>query len=340
MPTDDRSVAVVIPVYNGEKYLEETLKSVLRQTLQPSEIVVINDGSTDRSLEIARGFEPGVRVLSRLNRGVCATRNFGASITSASWLAFLDHDDVWEPNFLARMTALMADVPDATFVYADRRILSEDPDTGAFALSDPQSMPKPEMLSTHLQDRCPFTPCSALIHRQAFFAAGGFDVRHNGVEDWDLWLRLTFQKVRFAQCCEPLVQYRVHSANASRHALRMLAVSFRVLDRNLGPRMKPFERMMKLSKVKSRLEAEAAILMRENATPGSLSMMLRSIMRHPLHERRRYPIALHMLLSRTKAVPLLLTDRERVRSSLAVLSGEVLTQYQELKDSGEHVVQH
>ncbi|MDE1178491.1 MAG: glycosyltransferase [Edaphobacter sp.] len=292
---DSCSVAVIIPAYNGELYLRESIESVLSQTLPPAEIVVIDDGSTDASLRIAQAYEPRIRVISRPNGGVSAARNFGASITTAPWLAFLDHDDCWEPDFLAHATEVLLDTPDAAFLYTDRRVLYHH--AAGITLSEPQSMPSPRQLPRHLLDRCPFTPCSALVHRQAFLAVGGFDSRHNGVEDWDLWLRLSAHGIRFAHCPQPLVRYRVHQANASRNALKMLTTSFSVLDQNLRPQMTLTHRITTLNRVKSRLQGEAAILMRENRTSGCFAMMMRSILRHPFHEARRYPIALHMLLS-------------------------------------------
>jgi GT2 family glycosyltransferase len=319
MHAGPESIAVIIPAYNGADYIAETIESVLRQTLPPSEIIVIDDGSQDDTVRIARSYEPGVKVISRPNSGVSATRNVGASLVTADWLAFLDQDDCWEPENLARQMAEIARVPDADFCYTDRRILSYCAETGAFILSNPQSMPPPHRLPSVLMDRCPFTPCSTLIRREAFLAVGGFDDRHAGVEDWDLWLRLSFHGARFVHCAEPLVHYRTHSTNASRNALRMLSVARGVIRQNIRPRMSVLGRVTTLPRLKSRLEGEAAILMRENRTPGSSAMMLRSILHYPFHEARRYRIALHMLLHKIRSAPTLVRDPQRLRASFAVL---------------------
>src|SRR5262245_52962169 len=85
-------VAVIVPCYNAERTLAETLQSVVAQSF-PLELVVIDDGSTDDSLAIARTFEPGARVLTGPNQGVSAARNLGIAETSADWIVFLDSDD-------------------------------------------------------------------------------------------------------------------------------------------------------------------------------------------------------------------------------------------------------
>jgi GT2 family glycosyltransferase len=292
-------VAVIIPVYNGKKYLGETIESVLRQTVPPAEIFVIDDGSSDGSAELARSFGPAITVVERANAGVCATRNFGASLAKSKWLAFLDQDDLWEPENLERQAAAIAQHPEAEFCYADRRILyvsvADDGSESRTAIAETKAPPAAEMQGV-LLDRCPFTPCSALIRRDPFLAVGGFDTKHSGAEDWDLWLRLSAHGVHFLYVPEPLIQYRVHTGAVSQNALKMLPVLLGVVDQNILPRMSPLERLTTGRRLRSRLEAEAAVLMRETKTPGSLAMMMRSIARAPFHSLRRYKIAAHMML--------------------------------------------
>lgn len=101
-------ISVVIPVFNGERFLAEAIRSALSQTLPPYEILVIDDGSTDGSAEIAESFGPPVRVLRQENRGEAAARNFGIEAASGDWIAFLDCDDVWQPEKLAFQAAFFA----------------------------------------------------------------------------------------------------------------------------------------------------------------------------------------------------------------------------------------
>jgi len=303
-PSPDRAagarradVAVVIPVYNGRKYLRETIESVLGQKLPPAEIVVIDDGSTDGSAEVAREFEPHLRLVVRANSGVSATRNFGASVTQAAWLAFLDQDDLWDPDNLARQTAEIARHPDADVCYAGRRLLYREAGSEAFTLMPMPPMPQPGSIHSLLLERCPFSPCSALIRRETFTAVGGFDGRHNGAEDWDLWLRLSFHGAKFVSCPHPLVQYRAHPESVSQNALKMLPVQIGVVRHNVLPRMTTLERATKGRMLESQLVAEAAILLRSHDAPGSLRVMLHSILMHPFHSSRRYKVVAHMVLT-------------------------------------------
>jgi glycosyltransferase involved in cell wall biosynthesis len=287
---------VVIPTYNGQAYLRQTIEGVLAQTYPPTEILCIDDGSRDQSAAIAGSFGPTVQTISRSNRGVSASRNFGAALASTGWLAFLDHDDLWEPEFLERQAANLSLSDEADISYTGRRLLTQRSDETSFELSEPISVPTPEQLAAVLPDRCPFTPSAVVLRRETFFAVGGFRSQHDGVEDWDMWLRLHYFGARFTHCPEPLVRYRVHREGASQNAVSMYGKNLGVVDANIFPQMTPLQRLTAGRRIKSRLQAEAAILMREQGNAGSLRMMLASLAQAPFHAPRRYKIAAHMLL--------------------------------------------
>ena len=98
-------ISVVIPVFNGERFLAEAIQSALSQTLSPCEILVIDDGSTDGSAYLAESFGPPVRVLRQENQGEAAARNRGIESAMGDWVAFLDCDDVWKPEKLSLQAA-------------------------------------------------------------------------------------------------------------------------------------------------------------------------------------------------------------------------------------------
>jgi glycosyltransferase involved in cell wall biosynthesis len=296
------SVSVIIPVYNGTNHLAETLQAVLAQTVLPNEIIVIDDGSTDGSADLARTFGPAVKVVTQKNSGLSASRNAGAALATSDWFTFLDHDDIWEPNYLARHTAEIALHPEANICYCNRRYLQAAPEKGTFVLEPAPPAPAAHELSKVLLDRNPLTVCSVLMKRDVFHAVGGFSSRHDGAEDWDMWLRLSFNSARFIFIPETLVQYRVHPISMSHHGTRVLNAQLRVINETLLPHLSPVQRALHGRKLTSRLEGEASILMRENKVPGMLAMMVRSILRHPFHSFRRYKIAAHMLLHRTHQV--------------------------------------
>jgi len=107
-PREFPRISVIIPVFNGERFLGEAIKSALSQTLPPYEILVIDDGSTDGSAQLAESFGPPVRVIRQENRGEAAARNRGIDAAQGDWIAFLDCDDVWKPEKLALQAALLS----------------------------------------------------------------------------------------------------------------------------------------------------------------------------------------------------------------------------------------
>ncbi len=104
--------SIIIPLYNKEKYIANTLNSVLNQTYSGFEIIIVNDGSTDNSLKIVEGFtDPRIKVYSKKNEGVSAARNYGISKALNKYISFLDADDIWEPDFLTEIVNLINQYP-------------------------------------------------------------------------------------------------------------------------------------------------------------------------------------------------------------------------------------
>ena len=95
-------ISCIVPVYNGERYLAETLQSILGQRVGPLEVIVVDDGSTDGTAGVARRFGSAIRVLHQTNAGPAAARNLGLSEARGDFVAFLDADDLWKPDKLAR----------------------------------------------------------------------------------------------------------------------------------------------------------------------------------------------------------------------------------------------
>ena len=289
-------LTVVIPVYNGENFLRETLESVLRQSYPAAEVIVVNDGSTDRTSSIAHGFGGQVRVLDRENAGVSASRNAGVAEASTDWVALMDHDDLWEREHLANLARAIARNPESDVCYSGGRELVPDPVTGVFHPGEVMPFPTNEELPRMLMERCAFIPSATALRRSTVLAAGGFDSRYVNLQDWELWLRLFHRGAKFIHTPEPTLLYRIHPASRTHKALQTLMHSVGVVEEHVLPHFSAFERATRGRCIISRLEGEAAILLRQNGSPGALSLMLKSIARHPFHEPRRYKIAAHMLL--------------------------------------------
>lgn len=161
----DPSISVVIPVYNGEKYLRECLQSVLEQTPRPAEIIVVDDGSTDNTAGIARTWGAPVKLLSQEQSGPAAARNRGVEAASGEYLAFIDADDLWAPGKLALQVAcLKADpAPDLVFGMI-RHFYSPETDEefrGRYAC--------PQELQPGIH------PGAMLLKKETFLRVGGFD---------------------------------------------------------------------------------------------------------------------------------------------------------------------
>lgn len=110
----DEQLAVVIPLYNKERSIARAIESVLEQTVNFKELIIVNDGSTDNSLAVAKQFnDERIVVIDQANQGVCAARNNGAKVANADYVCFLDADDAWEPHFLEEIASLIALNPDA-----------------------------------------------------------------------------------------------------------------------------------------------------------------------------------------------------------------------------------
>ena len=109
-------ISVVIPLYNKEKYIKNTIESVINQDFKDFEIIIVNDGSTDHSLEIAKQFEqPGIKIINQENQGVANARNKGVQYSNGEIIAFLDADDIWLSNHLREIYSLHQKFPKAGF---------------------------------------------------------------------------------------------------------------------------------------------------------------------------------------------------------------------------------
>ena len=225
------AVSVVTPVYQGREHLAAAIDSVLAQTFERFELIVVDDGSTDGSAAIARSYaerDPRVRYRRQENAGLGAARNAGIELARGDAIAFLDHDDVWLPNKLARQMPLL---DDTSVVYSDTFILREG------------ALRRDERLSDHLDGGTyPATLSSliagntipvltALLSRGLLLAHGGFDPALQGAEDYDLWLRLASAGISFTYVPEPLAEYRVHGASMSADRVRMAAARLVVYEK-------------------------------------------------------------------------------------------------------------
>lgn len=205
-------ISVVIPTRNRSGSLGLALRSALRQRDVELEVLVVDDGSTDDTSEVVANVgEPRVRLIRREDSGgVSAARNHGAAEATGAWLAFLDDDDVWAPDKLARQLAASR-AAGRTWVYTGWVVVDE-----TLHVMAGRPPPPPDRVARLLY-RCNAIPTggsNVIVRRDTFDQSGGFDPHLSNGEDWELWIRLTGQGLP-AWVPEPLMAYRIHPANAS-----------------------------------------------------------------------------------------------------------------------------
>lgn len=232
----DCRVSVVIPCYNGEKFLLESLSSVLAQTYKALEVIAVDDGSDDRSKEVVLSFDDErVRLVEHdRNCGISAARNTGVRHARGEFVAFLDQDDLWYPEKLSRQVPVLDSDGEIALVFTNRNILSQgkrsfNPDDRKFPRPIPEASSR-QLLTAFLGRN--FVPLiSVLVRRKCFDEAGLFDERiRSGVDDFDFCVRLAIMGYRFAHIEEVLVTRREHEGNFS-DPTRFLEDDLAVMER-------------------------------------------------------------------------------------------------------------
>ncbi len=202
---------MVIPAYNAERFIADAVQSVLDQTYPRVECVVIDDGSTDGTAAMVEGFGESVSYERQPNQGVSAARNRGAELAAGELLAFLDADDVWLPDRVRIMVALLDTRARTAALCATTVVDSDLNQIGSLRVD-----PTPSVESMLLQDGGLVSSSSnLLISRKRFEAVGGFDLDLSVSADWELLLRLVGGG-GVVHTDEALVLYRRHQGNMSR----------------------------------------------------------------------------------------------------------------------------
>jgi hypothetical protein len=216
--------SIVIPCYNQAHFLREAIESALTQDYWPLEVVVVDDGSTDSTFEVAMAYGQ-VRCVRQRNRGVTAARNAGLRVAQGEYVVFLDADDRLLPGALQVGTAALEASPASAFAVGRHRSISVD---GA-PISEPR---RPRVSRDHyvsLVHRCWIAmPATVTFRRAVLDTVGGFDPARRFAEDYDLYLRIT-RRFPIVDHYVEVAEYRQHAGTISRNAERMLAATLAVL---------------------------------------------------------------------------------------------------------------
>lgn len=209
-------ISIVIPLYNKEKYIKATILNVLSQSFSDFELIVINDGSTDRSSEIVKSIKDSrIKFYERENAGVSSARNYGVKKSTYDYIAFLDADDIWLPNHLEELTSLINEYGDKAKVFTVNFARKYDQNT-IIPNRTYNDLDRGIILNYFRQvmRRDVVNSSCICIEKEAFVSVKGFDCRFTNGEDLDLWRRLA-KKYRFAYSPILTVYYQMNAENNS-----------------------------------------------------------------------------------------------------------------------------
>lgn len=213
-------ISVIIPTYNYGRFIGEAIDGVLSQTILAGEIIVVDDGSVDETAAEVLKFGDKVRYIRQENAGVCSARNLGVANSTGEYIAFLDADDIWEPEKLEKQISKFAEDDDIGLVHCGMREF--DSETGetvvmhleggeGWVSKDIALWEKPVIIGPG---------GTTIIRRKVFEDVGGFDIELKNGEDWEFCFRVS-RKYKIGFVAEPLVNYRTHSNNATKNIPEM-----------------------------------------------------------------------------------------------------------------------
>ncbi len=218
---DPSSISVVIPTYNSAETIVEALESVLGQTVEVGELIVVDDGSTDSTVDAAMAVSPKVTVVRQKNQGPSAARNRGVQLASGEWIAFLDGDDYWHERKIELQIQELANL-DRCDLLAAKWTRGRPPDPK----SESELTQIPYVSQLLLNS---FQTSTVLMRKSLFETIGGFRSDFDGVEDWHLWLRATEQSPVILSD-RVLVHYRNSPGGVSKRLSQFYANMNRMLD--------------------------------------------------------------------------------------------------------------
>lgn len=213
-------VSVLMPVYNGERFIAEAIESVLAQTLAAFELIVVDDGSTDRTAEIVRSYrDPRIVLLTREKIGLSAALNFGLAACRAPWVARLDSDDVMEPPRLERQLAFVRERPSIGGAASYFSWLDE---AGRVRGADEPRLRTREEIGAHLRGggRLIYAHPTVIYRRDIVLSLGGYDAAFEPSEDVDLFMRMYEAGRPLLVQPERLTRFRVHENSISARGAR------------------------------------------------------------------------------------------------------------------------
>lgn len=236
---DSMTISAVMPAYNGDKYIARCIDSILKQTRQPDEIIIVDDGSTDGTAEIVKSYGDKVRYVYQENGGVSAARNKGISEASCDWIAFIDCDDEWLEENLEMLAGVIK--RNDNLVWAFGNILNCDCSGNTKLIAHKKNaaenlLGQNEYFESYLKcfkDGFYVSMISNIVRKDVFTKVGFFVEGQHRSEDTDLWLRISYQWPNIGYVAQPLAIYHrgVGASMTSTH--RDFDIISTMLDKHL-----------------------------------------------------------------------------------------------------------
>lgn len=287
-------VSVVIPTFNSEQYISECIDSVLDQTHHNLEIIIVDDGSTDNTVNIVSDYKSDkIKFFSQINSGSAAARNYGVLQATGIWLAFIDSDDIWLPEKLQKQLEFCSNqLWSHTDLYFLGDVYPEHTRTTQFTEKHSGMIFENLLVENSIATSC------VLIKKEIFEEFGGFNTNYRALQDWDLWLRVS-AKYEVCYHDEPLVYYRVHSGSVSRNARKTLPYHLALINRVFSQQ----DTTLHLQQLKNKALSRSCFICsqiseQEEDYPFSCYCAARSLLYQPLNVYR-YSRLIKILLKTT-----------------------------------------
>ena len=226
-------ISVVMPAFNAARFLPDSVASVAAQTYRDVELLIVDDGSSDNTVEVAEGLARDngrIRVIrSKQNVGTAAARNLALQVLSGDYVCFLDADDAFLPDKVEKQLAFLRTNQSYGLVYSDLILGNEKLEPMRLNRIGVPPLSFPELLTL----RNWFQPISPMLTASLVRSVGGFDERLTPSEDWDYWIRCA-ALTRFGYLPGPVAVYRSHPGQTSRQSERMRIAQERLITKHFG----------------------------------------------------------------------------------------------------------
>ncbi len=221
-------ISIVIPVYNGEKYLDECIKSSLKQTYSNIEIIAVDDGSTDKSIKILKQYSDRIKIIQKQNGGTASALNLGIKKMSSEWFKWLSQDDILYPNAIEELVSESQKFPDDNNIifYSNYKVIDSDGKFIKDFVEPDHSKLIPFKQNIILLNKFYGNINTSLIHRSTFEKYGLFDENIESASDYEFWLRLCIlHRFKLKLIPKFLLKYRFHPQQLSKNIKKQIQES-------------------------------------------------------------------------------------------------------------------